>query len=78
MTLLNVWASMVRCQNVKGKHVTSLSQHFIIIQSDQDLCLVTKLMNTIEYMNGQEQIREDPDETVRIHRLILTFTIRLQ
>ena len=38
-----------------------LSQHFIIIQSDQDLCLLTKLMDTIEYMNGQEQSREDPD-----------------
>ena len=55
--------------------ITSLSQHFIIIQSDQDLCRLTKLMYTIEYMNRQEQSREDPDETVRMHRLILTFAI---
>ena len=55
---------MVRCLNVKGKHgifslsfITS-SQHFIIIQSDQDLFLLTKLMNTTEYMNGQKQSRE--------------------
>ena len=33
-------------------------------------------MDTIEYSNGQEQFREDPDETV--HWLILTFIIRMQ
>ena len=35
-------------------------------------------MDIIENMNGQEQSREDPDETVWMHRLILTFTIRMQ
>ena len=62
----------------KQQAITSLSQHFIIIQSTQDLCPLTKLMATIEYMNGQEQSREDPDETVRMHRLSLTFAIRMQ
>ena len=55
-----------------------LSQHFIIIQSDQDLCPLTKLMDTIKYMNGKEQSREDPYETLQMHRLILTFAIRMQ
>ena len=31
-----------------------------------------KLTDTIEYMNRREQSREDPDETVRMHRLNLT------
>ena len=62
----------------KQEDITSLSQHFIIIQSDQDLCPLTKLMHTIEYINGQEQSREDPDKTVRMHRFILTFAIRMQ
>ena len=35
-------------------------------------------MDTIEYMNGQEQFREDPAEIVQMHRLVLTFTIRIQ
>ena len=55
-----------------------LSQHFIIIQSDRVFCPLTKLMDTIEHMNGQQQSRKDPDETVRMHRLILTFAIRIQ
>ena len=59
----------------KQQDITSLSQHFIIIQSDQDLCPLTKcpltkLIDTIEYMNGQEQSRDDPDKTVIIHRQI--------
>ena len=29
-------------------------------------------MDTIEYMDGQQQFRKDPDETVCMHRLILT------
>ena len=33
----------------------------IIIQSDQDLTPLTKLMDTIEYISGQEQSREDLD-----------------
>ena len=57
--------------------ITSIYQHFIIILSDQDRCPL-KLMDTIEYMNRQEQSREDPDETVRMHRLSLTFAIRMQ
>ena len=36
------------------------------------------LLDTIKYMNGQELFREDPDETVRMHRLILTLAIRMQ
>ena len=44
--------------------ITSLSQPFIIIQSDQDLCPLTKLMDTIEYISSQEESREDSDETV--------------
>ena len=48
------------CFGNKQEDIMSLSQHFIIIQSDQDLCPLTKLMDTIEYMNGQEQSREDP------------------
>ena len=40
----------------------SLFQYFIIIQSDQDLCPLTKLMDSIEYMNWQEQSRKEPDE----------------
>ena len=43
--------------------IISLSQNFITIQSDLDLYPLTKLR---EYMNGQEQSREAPDETVRI------------
>ena len=34
-----------------------------------------KLTDTTVYMNRQEQYREDPDETVRMHRLSLTFAI---
>ena len=41
-------------------------------------CRLTKLMDTIEYMNGQKQSRKDPDETVRMHTLILIFAIRMQ
>ena len=75
---------MVRCQNVQGKHgiflssffyflainnkILRRSQHFVIIQSDQDLCPLTNLMGTMKYINGQEQSREDPDQTVRMHR----------
>ena len=39
------------------KDVTSLSQHLIIIHSDQDLCPLTKLMYTIEYRNNTEKIQ---------------------
>ena len=57
----------------------SLSQHFIIIQSDQDLCPLIKLMISIEYISGaHEKSREDPDEIVRVNRLILTFAFRLR
>ena len=35
-------------------------------------------MDTIEGISGQEQSREDPDETMRMHMLILTFAIRMQ
>ena len=35
--------------------ITSLSEQFIIIQSDQYPCPLTKLMDTLEYINGQEQ-----------------------
>ena len=38
----------------------------------------TFVLVAIEYINGQEQSREDPNETVRMHRLILTFAIRMQ
>ena len=62
----------------KQHDITSLSQHFIIIQSDQNLSPLTKLMKTIKYMNGHNQSREEPDETVRMHRLILTFAVRMQ
>ena len=55
----------------------SISQHLIIIQSDQDLYPL-KLTDTIEYKNKQEQSREESDETVRVHRLSLTFAIRMQ
>ena len=37
-----------------------------------------KLTDTKEYMNTQEQSREDPDDTVRMHRLSLTIAIRMQ
>ena len=37
------------------KILCRLSQHFIIIQSDQDLCPLTKLMNTMEYITGTIQ-----------------------
>ena len=40
--------------------ITSIYQHFIIIQSDQDRCPL-KVTDTIEYMNRQEKSREDPD-----------------
>ena len=49
-----------------------ISKH---IQSDQYLCPLTILMDTIKYMNRQELVREDPDENVRMHRLILTLAI---
>ena len=64
----------------KQEDITPLSKHFIIIQFDQDLCPLTKLMNTIENtcMNGQKQSRKDPDETVWMHRLILRFVVRTQ
>ena len=64
----------------KQQDITSLSQYLIIIQSDRDLCPLTKLMITIEYtcMYGQKQSREDPDETVHMHKLILTVVIRMQ
>ena len=39
---------------------------------------INTLSDTIEYMNRQEQSREDPDETVRMHRLNLTFPIQMQ
>ena len=80
---------MVRYQNVLGKEgicllffgnkqqdIMSLSQQFIIIWSDQNLCQVAKLIDTIEYMNGREQSTEDPDETVQMHRLTFTFQIQ--
>ena len=50
----------------KQQDKTLLSQLFIIFQSDQDLCLLTKLMDTVEYMKRHQQSREDPDETVQI------------
>ena len=37
--------------------ITSLSQHF---KHHQDLCPLIKLMDTVEYMNGLEQSRDDP------------------
>ena len=46
----------------------------IIIQSDQDPCQHTKIMDTIEYMNEQEQFREGPAEIVRMHRVILIYS----
>ena len=55
----------------------SLSEHFIFVQSDQDLRPLTKFIYTVEYISGPEQSREDPLETVRIHRLTLTFAIRM-
>ena len=79
---------MVKCQNIWGKHSIfsffllfcgnkqhdsmSSSQHLIIIQSDQDLCPLTKLM---KYISRQEQSRKDLDKTVRMHRSILAFAI---
>ena len=62
----------------KQQDITLLSQHFIIIQSDRVFCPLTKLMDTIEHMNEQQQPRKDSDKTVRMHRLILTFAIRIQ
>ena len=56
---------MVRCQNRnfslffllfsgnKQQEFMSLSQRFIIIQSDQDLCQLTQLMDTIECISEQ-------------------------
>ena len=64
------------CGN-RQQYIMLLSQHFIIIQSDQDLCLLRKLMATIEYISGPEQSGY-PDESVRMHRLILTFAIQTQ
>ena len=64
---------LLLCDN-KQQDIMSLAQHFIIIQSDQDLCQFTKLMNTIEHISRLEQLRQDPDETE--HRL-RTFAIRM-
>ena len=40
----------------KQQDITSTG-HFLFSQSDQDLCLLTKLMDTLEYMDGQQQSR---------------------
>ena len=56
----------------------SLSQHLIMIQSDQDLCTLTKSLDSIEYTNEQGQSREEQDETVQMYGLILTFAILMQ
>ena len=92
MTLLNVCSKYGKVSEWLGifslffllfrgneqQDIKSLSQHFIISQSDHAPCPLTKLMDTIEYMNGQEQSREDPDGTVQMKRLILSFAIWMQ
>ena len=85
---------MGRCQNVYGKHgiFSFFFLLFFFCNKQQDrsyfytfpsfslirIFVRLKLTDTIEYMNRQGQSREDPDETMRMHRLSLTFAIRMQ
>ena len=71
-------SSFIHFLAINSKILCRYLNTFFIIQSARDLCPLTKLMDIIEYMNGQEQSRENPNEILQMHRLSLTFVIRMQ